>query len=141
MLLIWRRWGIVVVLLALLGLGTGLLIHAGFQSVGIVHGSHRSENLFAGLGWIIGGGYIWLFDRYILRPHLDKPRLYNQTVQLDPPQLLPDGQLQLSVERPVLAQPPQPQSTLFFVPFKYWSIVLVALGGFVIAFNAVRSAF
>lgn len=139
MLLIWRRWGILVVLLALLGLGTGLIIHAGFQSVGIVHGSHRSENLFAGFGWVLGGGYIWLFDRYVLRRHLDKPRLYNQTVPLDPPRLLPDGQWQLSVERPVLAEPPQ--STLFFVPFKYWSIVLVALGVLVIVINAVRPAF
>jgi hypothetical protein len=132
---IWRRWGILVVLLALLGVGTGFLISAGFEGMGIVEkpadGSAQwSEGLFLGLGWIIGGGYIWLFDIFVNRPHLDKPRFYNQTVHLDPPQLLPDGELQLSVVRPVLVQPPQ--STFFFVPFKYWCFVVVALGCFVI---------
>lgn len=143
-MVIWRRWGILVVLLALLGLGTGLLLYAGLQGVGIIekHSGHlasRSENLFAGLGWVIGGGYVWLFDRYVNRPYLDKPRLQKQTVELDPPRLLPDGELQLSEERAVLAEPPP--STLFFVPFKYWWIVLVAFGGVVILFDAVHPAF
>lgn len=144
MVIFWRRWGILVVVLGLLGMGTGLLIYSGLQGLGIAERhsdglAHRSENLFVGLGWMIGGGYVWLFDRYVNRTRLDKPRLYKQTVMLDPPRPLPDGELQLSYECPVLAPPPE--STLLFIPFRYWWIILVALGGVVIVINAFRGTF
>jgi hypothetical protein len=136
-MLIWSRWGIVAVLLAALGVGAGVLIQAGFQAAGIASHSHQSANPFAGLGLMIGGGYIWLFDRYVLTRHLDKPRLYNQTFPLDQPRALADGTVQTHFQHPVQIQP---RSTLFFVPFKYWSIVLTAIGGVLTVINVVHLA-
>jgi hypothetical protein len=128
MILIWSRWGIVVAALALLGLGTGFLIQAGLLAVGTVQDADRSSTLFAGLGLAIGGGYIWLFERYILTRHLDKPRLYSRTVPLDQPQTLADGTVQTHVQTTFQARP---RSTFFFVPFKYWWIISTAIGGLV----------
>jgi hypothetical protein len=138
MVIIWRRWGLLVIVLALLGLGSGFLLHTVVASTGLIEpSSHRVENLFAGFGWLLGAAYIWLFDRFVNERHLDKPRLYHQTVPLHPPQPLPNGQWQYSTVHPVLL-PPRP-SALFFVPFKYWSIVFGVLGVVVIAVNAIRS--
>jgi hypothetical protein len=136
-MLIWSRWGILVVPVALLGLGTAMLVYAGLQGVGILEHSHQAESLFAGLGWMVGGAYTWLFDRYVLGRHLDKPRLYNLPYALERPYVYPDGSVQTHSVRPVTMQP---RSTLFFVPVKYWSIVLIALGGVVFLVGVVRLA-
>jgi hypothetical protein len=128
MILIWSRWGIIVAVLAALGVGAGILLQAGMQAAGIVQDAGQSSALFVGIGFIIGGGFIWLFERYVLTRHLDKPRLYTQTVPLDQPQTLADGTVQTHIQRTVRVTP---RSTFFFVPFKYWWIVSAALGGVV----------
>jgi hypothetical protein len=125
-ILIWSRWGILVALLGVLGVATGLLVQAGLIASGIVQNPNKSIVLFVGLGFALGGGYVWLFERFVLLPHLDKPRQYVQTIQLDQPQTLADGTVQTHVQRMVQVEP---RSTFFFVPFKYWPIVLAALGG------------
>jgi hypothetical protein len=127
-ILIWSRWGIVVAVLALLGLGTGFLIQAGYLAAVVTQDPERSSTLFAGLGLAIAGGYIWLFERYVLTRHLDKPRQYSRTVPLDQPQTLADGTVQTHVKTTFEARP---RSTFFFVPFKYWWIISAAIGGLV----------
>lgn len=134
MILIWSRWGIVVALLALLGVGTGALIHAGFQAAGLVQYPDRSSALFVGLGIALSGGYIWLFERYVLVKHLDKPRLFNQTIQLEQPQTLADGTVQTHIQRTVQVQP---RSTFFFVPFTYWWIIVGSLGALILVIGIV----
>jgi hypothetical protein len=125
-ILIWSRWGIIVAVLAALGVGTGYLIELGFHAAGIVQDLGQASALFVGLGFVIGGGYIWLFERYVLTRHLDKPRLYSQTVHLDQPQTLADGTIQTHIQRTVQVSP---RSTFFFVPFKYWWMISAAIGG------------
>ncbi len=128
MILIWSRWGIIVAVLAFLGVGTGYLIEVGFHAAGIAQDLGQASAIFVGLGFVIGGGYIWLFERYVLTRHLDKPKAYSQTVQLDQPQTLADGTVQTHIQRTVQVQP---RSTFFFVPFKYWWIISAAIGGVV----------
>jgi hypothetical protein len=134
MILIWSRWGIIVAVLAALGIATGILLQSAFQGAGIVQYPDRSTALFVGLGLAIGGGYTWLFERYVLTRHLDKPRLYSQTIQLDQPQTLADGTVQTHVQRTVQSRP---RSTFFFVPFTYWWIILSGLGGLIFVIGLV----
>jgi hypothetical protein len=128
MILIWSRWGIAVAVLAALGVGAGLLLQSGLQAAGIVGNPAQSSALFVGIGFVIGGAFIWLFERYVLIRHLDKPRLYSQTVPLDQPQTLADGTVQTHIRRTVQVTP---RSSFFFVPFKYWWIISVVLGAVV----------
>jgi hypothetical protein len=133
-ILIWSRWGIVVFLLALLGIGTGVLIQLGFLAAGIIQDTGPSSALFVGVGLALSGGYVWLFERFVLARHLDKPRLYTQRVQLDEPQTLADGTVQTHINRTVQMRP---RSTFFFVAFKHWWIILTAIGGVVFIIGVV----
>jgi hypothetical protein len=133
-ILIWSRWGIAVAALAALGLGAGFLVQAGFVAAGIILDPNRSSVLFAGIGLVIGAGFIWLFERYVLTRHLDKPRLYTQSLQLDQPQTLADGTVQTHIQRTVQRTP---RSTFFFVPFKYWWMIVGILGAVIFAVGIV----
>lgn len=132
MILIWSRWGIAVVALALLGIGAGYLLQLVFQAAGLVANPGAASGVFTGIGLAIGGGFIWLFDRYVRVPHLDKPRIYLQTSKLVQPQTLADGTVQTHVQSRVQVTP---RSSFFFVPFKYWWIIVTAIGGVVFAFS------
>ena len=128
MILIWSRWGILVALLAGLGEATAALFDFGFRATAGIHTPERYGVIVLGLGLLIGAGYIWLFDRFVLTRHLDKPRLYQQQFQLQEPQTLADGTVQTHIERTVELSP---RSTFFFVPFKYWWKIAGALGAVV----------
>jgi hypothetical protein len=134
---LWSRWGIAAVPLVLLGLVTGHVIYSLLQETGFVSHSRYWEHIFDGIGWIIGGGYLWLFDRYVLTRRLDKPRLVDMTVSLDQPQRLADGTVQTHIQTRTQVTP---RSTFFFIPFKYLWIVSAALGGAIIAANVVGLA-
>ena len=136
-MLFWSRWGIAAIPLVLLGLATGLGIYSVVQETGFVSSSRQWEHIFNGIGWIIGGGYVWLFDRYVLTRHLDKPRLVDMTVSLDQPQRLADGTVQTHIQTRTQVTP---RSTLFFIPFKYLWIVFAALGGVIMVANIVGLA-
>jgi hypothetical protein len=135
-ILIWSRWGIIVAVLAGLGIGTGALIQTA-MAAGTTQDPSKSEVVFIGLGLVIGGGYIWLFERFVLTRHLDKPRLYNRSIPLDQPQTLADGTIQTHIQKTFEYRP---RSTFFFVPFKYWWIVSGALGGVVFIIGIITFA-
>jgi hypothetical protein len=133
-ILIWSRWGIAVAVLAALGVGAGLLLQGAFVGAGLVQSPSQSSAVFVGLGFAIGAGFVWLFERYVLIRHLDKPRLFTQTLRLDQPQTLADGTVQTHIQRTVQSRP---RSSFFFVPFKYWWMILAILGGVVFVIGLV----
>ena len=129
-MIIWSRWGILLLPVIGLGIATGAVISA---IVGAVAGGAVPENLFLGVGLVVAGVYVWLFDHFAL-PHLDRPR---QQVVLQPlaqPYTHPNGvrqtHQQVALVDPRTGQPVwvRPRSSLFFVPVRYWSFILAGLG-------------
>jgi hypothetical protein len=133
--IIWSRWGILVFLCVGLGVGTGALLNAIVfpgRSAGPAFG------MFMGLGLIAAGVYTYLLDRFVVRPHLDKPQ---QQFVLEPlPQRVGNQtHRQVPLLHPQTGQPifVQPRSSLFFVPVRYWPVVLAAVGILVTIVNAI----
>ncbi|SER23568.1 hypothetical protein [Microlunatus flavus] len=128
-MIIWSRWGILVVLMAGLGAGSGFLLGAIVGALVPGLAGSPAQGLFAGLGLIIGAVYTYLLDRFVLTPHLDKPR--QQFVMQQLPQPV-GGQTyrQVPLVHPETGQPiwVQPRSSLFFVPVRYWPAILASIG-------------
>lgn len=133
--IIWNRWGFIVVLIALAGLGIGGLLTAVFSSLA------ETSTLFPGVGLILAGAGIWAFDAYVL-PKMDKPR---PIMVMGPPSVDQFGR-QLP-PRPVQAVNPQtgqplfsqPRSSLFFIPFGIWTWVVGGIGALLLVLGAVTS--
>ena len=135
-MIIWSRWGILVFVAVGLGMGTGALLNALLLPSRMNGGP--SSTMFLGVGLMAAGVYTYLLDRFVLAPHLDKPR---QQFVLQPlPQ--PVGNQthrQVPVVHPQTGQPVfvQPRSSLFFVPVRIWPYVLGVVGVIVTIANAV----
>lgn len=133
-MIIWSRWGILVLLAVGLGVGTGGLLNA--LLLPGVDGS--GSTMFLGVGFVAAGVYTYLLDRFVLTPHLDKPQ---QQFVLQPlPQ--PVGNQthrQVPVVDPQTGQPvfAQPRSSLFFIPVRIWPFVLAGVGIVVTIVNAI----
>jgi hypothetical protein len=134
--IIWSRWGILVLVAVGLGVGTGALLNA-LLLPGRMSGS--ASVMFLGVGLIAAGVYTSLLDRFVLRPHLDKPQ---QQFLLEPlPQRVGNQtHRQVPVLHPQTGQPVyvQPRSSLFFVPVRIWPFVLAGIGIVVTIVNAIR---
>jgi hypothetical protein len=133
--IIWSRWGFLVVLIALAGMGFGGLLSAVFASVGGL------QPVFFGVGLLLAGAGIWAFDQYVL-PKMDKPR---PVLVMSPPTV--DQWGRPVPGRPVQAVNPQTgqplfrrtQSTLFFIPFGIWTWVVGGVGALLLVAGAVSS--
>lgn len=125
-MIIWSRWGIVVLLFFGLGVGLGFLVMALF---GIHESSGAVPGVFVGIGFILSAIGLYFFNREVIAKHLDKPR---QAV------VYQDGRA-LPVLHPETGQPlvTQPTSSFFFVPVKYWVYVLPTIGLLVLVINTV----
>jgi len=125
-MIIWSRWGIVVLLFFGLGVGLGFLVMA---LLGIHEKSGPVNGIFVGLGFILSAVALYFFNREVVQKHLDKPR---QAVVYQEGRALP-------VLHPETGQPlvTQPTSSFFFVPVKYWVYVLPAIGLLVLVINLV----
>ena len=128
-MIIWSRWGILLLPIVGLGLGVGALLGA------IVSGISGADvtSVFLGPGLILGGFFVWLFDRYAL-PHLDRPRQQFVLQPLPQPFTHPNGvrqtHQQVPVVHPQTGQPlwVRPRSSLFFVPVRYWPFIVAGIG-------------
>jgi hypothetical protein len=138
--IIWSRWGILLLPVVGLGIATGFVLGA---IAGGVTGGEVPENLFLGVGLVLAGLYVWLFDHLAL-PHLDRPR---QQVVLQPlaqPYTHPNGvrqtHQQVPLVNPQTGQPVwvRPRSSLFFVPVRYWPFIVAGIGIVVTVSSAVR---
>ena len=142
-MIIWSRWGILVVLFGGLGVLIGFLL---MTIVGFRQGDSPTTGVFIGIGLMLSSVALYFFDREVVRRHLDKPRPLMLTQQYNPPITNPDGSLtyarQVQAVHPETGQPvvTRPTSTLFFIPVQFWPYLLVAIGLVVLVSNVITLA-
>jgi hypothetical protein len=129
--IIWSRWGILVLVALGLGVGTGALLNLALNP-GVNDGP--SAGLFMGVGLVMAGVYTYLLNHYVIARHLDKPRQHFLLQRLPQPVVHPNGMKQthqqVAVLHPETGQPVyvQPRSSFFFVPVAAWPYVFAAVG-------------
>ncbi|GAB2589114.1 hypothetical protein [Microlunatus antarcticus] len=139
-MLIWSRWGILLLPVVGLGISIGVIVGAITDAV---TGASVGGSLFLGVGLVLGGVFVWLFDRYAL-PHLDRPRQQLVLQPLAQPYVHPNGVRQTHQQVPLVDQRTgqpvwvRPTSSLFFVPVRYWPYVVAGIGLVVTISSAVR---
>jgi hypothetical protein len=139
-MIIWSRWGIVVLLFIGAGIGLGFAIGAGF---GAIRESGAHNGVFVGLGFLLSSVGLWFFDKYVVDKRLDKARPSVVYQPLPEPVKLANGSTQthqaVQVLHPTTGEPlwVKPRSTFFFVPVKYWPFVLGVLGLIVFLINLI----
>lgn len=137
-MIIWSRWGILVLLFVGAGVGLGFLL-AGVT--GLVERSGPVNGVFVGVGLMIAAVGLFFFDKHVMQKHLDKPRPLTVTRQLAQPYTHPDGRVQTHEVVPAVdgqtGQPitVRPNSTLFFIPMRFWPFILGGLGLLVFVIN------
>lgn len=123
-----RRWGFSVVVLAAVGVGIGVLIAV---LAGLGSGSRLMIGI--GVGLILGGGLLSVFDRAIVRRILDKPG--RSVVYEKLPEPLVENGVTIT-RRAVPAFDPETGepllrgtiSAFFGLSLEVWTLVLVGLG-------------
>jgi len=130
-MIIWSRWGILVVLFV----GAGVLL--GFALAAITGRAGQDgpvAGVFVGVGLLLASVGLYFFDRHVLRPHLDRPRPLYVTERLAEPVVDASGvartERQVPAVHPETGQPlvVAPRSTLFFIPVRFWPFILGGLG-------------
>ena len=139
-MIIWSRWGIVVLLFFGLGVGLGFIIMA---ILGIHERSGPVNGIFVGLGFLLSGVGLYFFNKHVVDKHLDKPRLAVIYEKLAEPVRAENGAVTthrvVPVVHPETGQQivTKPTSSFFFVPVRYWVYVLPAIGLLVLLINLV----
>lgn len=127
-MIIWSRWGIVV--LAFFGLGVAL----GFLTMAVLGVEDRegaTAGVFVGLGYMASGGLLHLFSRYVVGNKIDKP---TPAVVWEPVAAGGGGVGHQYQPIPVLHPSTgeqiwvRPQSTFFLLPIRIWGFLLPLLG-------------
>jgi hypothetical protein len=139
-MIIWSRWGILVMLFVGLGVGLGFIIKT---LAGVEAKSGPTVGLYIGLGFILSAVLLFFAVRLTVGKIIDKPRPAVAWQQLAEPVKLENGATQ--THRPVPITDPDtgaqlytnPRSTFFFIPVKYWPYLLAALGVVLILINVV----
>jgi len=118
-----QRWGFSAVVCAVLGVGIGVLIAV---LAGLGSGSRLVIGV--GVGWIIGGGLLAIFDRLIVRRRLDKPGGRVAITRRAVPAFDPE------TGEPLLRGP---SSTFLGISLEVWTLILVGLGILVVGVGIV----
>jgi hypothetical protein len=133
--IIWSRWGFLVLVPLALGAATGSLLAWSFLP-GVRDGA--AYGIFMGVGIMLGGLYTYFFDRYVIQRYLDKPRpqLVLERVQQ------PGGvqtHRQVPLVDPQTGQPllVRPRSSLFFIPTRIWPTIYVVIGALAVFLSLV----
>jgi len=143
-MIIWSRWGIVV----LLFLGLGVLLGFTLADItGMRQPSGPVNGVFIGLGFILSGGALWLFNRFVVGTYIDKPQPAVILERLATPEIDPQTggrrtHRQIPVLHPDTGQQifTNPVSSFFFIPIRFWVVVLPALGVVVAIVNVITAA-
>ncbi len=141
-MIIWSRWGILV--FVFFGLSVGL----GFGLKGVISPDSPTDgpltNLYIGLGFLIGAGALWSFCTLAL-PRLDAPKPLVLHEKLDAPVRTENGATRTHRTVPMLHPETgeqiysRPRSTFFFIPMRFWWILLAAIGAINVVLGIVNS--
>lgn len=131
MILIWQRWGILVVLFPLLAVGLGYLFRdlSGLPDTGGV-----ALGLFVGLGLVISAALLWFVVRATVGKIIDKRTPVVVWQQYAEPIVDANGVTRthgaVPVTHPVTGEQliTNPRSTLFFIPLRFWPYILGGIG-------------
>lgn len=142
-MIIWTRWGILAFFFIGIGVGIGFLLKTilGFGAT-----SSATTGVFIGIGFIVSAAGLYFFDKYVVQRYLDKPRPLTVTRQLAQPYTHPDGRVQTHEVVPAVdgqnGQPivVRPNSSLFFIPMRFWPFIIAGLGVVVLVINLVGLA-
>ena len=130
-MIIWSRWGILVLPIAVVGVGLSWLFGA---AVGAIHPNGTSNAVFTSMGLVVAAALLAVFNRFVVGVHIDKPRPAVMYEQLAEP--VRDENNVLRTHRVIPVLHPEtgqqvmvnPTSTLFFVPLRFWPLILGGLG-------------
>lgn len=130
-MIIWTRWGILVVVFGVLSLALGFGLKALLAPA--VRSNSLGMSFFMGLAFLIGAAALWAFAKYVL-PRMDKARPLWVTEKLPEPIVNEHGAKVTHRQVPVVNQETgqqvyaQPSSSLFFIPVRFWPYILGAFG-------------
>jgi hypothetical protein len=139
-MIIWSRWGIVVLLFVGLGVLLGFGLAAAF---GLVQDSGAQNGVFVGIGLVLSAVALFVFVRLVVGTHIDKPKPAAIYEKLAEPITHENGSVQTHRVIPVLHPETgqqvytNPSSTFFFIPLRFWPFLLAALGLVVLVVNLV----
>jgi len=140
MILIWQRWGILVVPFFGIGVAIGFLVKTIF---GVDANSGSQVGVFIGLGLVISAAALWLAIGATVGKVIDKPRPAFVWQQLAEPVVAENGAKQthqaIPVTNPQTGQQlwTQPRSTLFFIPVRFWPFIMGGIGVVVFVVNLI----
>jgi hypothetical protein len=130
-MIIWSRWGIVVLLFIGLGIGLGFAIGG---ATGLIERSGPVNGVFIGIGMLLSAALLWVFNRFVVGVHIDKPKPAVMYEQLPEPVVDENNVRRTHRVIPILHPETgqqvwtNPTSTFFFVPLRFWPFVLGGLG-------------
>jgi len=140
-MIIWSRWGIVVLLF--LGLGIGLGWALGW-SIWLLQPSEPVNGiLFMGIGDILSAALLWLFVKYVVGTYIDKPRAAVMYEKLAEPIRNENNAIQTHRVIPILHPETgqqihtNPVSSFFFIPLRFWPFLLGGIGVVVLVVGVV----
>ncbi|WBU39189.1 hypothetical protein [Homoserinibacter sp. YIM 151385] len=147
-MIIWSRWGILVLLFVGLGVLLGFLLA---NVVAAASGTTAAESgpgvgVFVGIGFVLSAGLLHLVARATIGRVIDKPRQATVVEKLAQPEPGPGGGMRthrtVAVVHPETGQPVwiRPTSTFFFIPVRFWPFVLAGLGLVIAVVNGVALA-
>lgn len=134
-MIIWSRWGFLVVLFVVAGLGIGGALTAAFAPLASL------GPLFYGVGLLLSAAGIWAFNQYVL-PKIEHPL---PIVVRTPPSVDQWGRpIPARTVQAINPQTGQPlfrrrQSSLFFIPFGIWTWVVGGIGALLLILGAITS--
>ena len=139
-MIIWSRWGIVVLLFVGLGVLLGFALATIF---GLVEASGPQNGVFIGVGLVLSAALLFVFVRLVVGIHIDKPKPAAIYEKLAEPIRHENGSVQTHRVIPVLHPETgqqvvtNPVSTFFFVPLRFWPFLLAGIGLIVLVVNLV----
>jgi hypothetical protein len=140
--IIWSRWGILVLVAAFPGVLIGGLLGMGANH-GSGSGAGAGFTVFFGFGLVLSGLFVYLIDHYVIARHLDKPRQQFVLQPLAQPITHPNGVRQTHQQIPLVHPETgaplwvRPRSSLFFIPTRIWPYILAAAGIVVTIISAI----
>ena len=140
-MIIWSRWGIVVLLFLGLGLGLGWALG---WSIWLLQPSEPVNGiLFMGIGDILSAALLWLFVKYVVGTYIDKPRAAVMYEKLAEPIRNENNSIQTHRVIPILHPETgqqiytNPVSSFFFIPLRFWPFLLGGIGVVVLVVGVV----